>query len=141
MDEDKKDVELNIIGKGDDDIGIGDISSLDEAEIFLREHGVSHIQLQEMLDDPVRSKKIRRRIDLILLPLLCGTYTLQYIDKQASFHYSDDAVHPLIADRLSHTVLSLTCSMMPTLIAISTAGLPVSSSLASDLLFLSENPL
>ncbi|EAW11001.1 putative MFS transporter [Aspergillus clavatus NRRL 1] len=83
VDEDKKDVELNIIGKGDDDIGIGDISSLDEAEIFLREHGVSHIQLQEMLDDPVRSKKIRRRIDLILLPLLCGTYTLQYIDKQA----------------------------------------------------------
>lgn len=36
-----------------------------------------------MLSDETRSKKLRRRIDLILLPLLCGTYVLQYIDKQA----------------------------------------------------------
>ncbi|KAL3251909.1 hypothetical protein ABHI18_010404, partial [Aspergillus niger] len=54
-----------------------------EAEIFLHEHGISHDQLQEMLDDPVRMKKLRRRIDMILLPLMCGTYCLQYIDKQA----------------------------------------------------------
>ena len=66
-----------------DDVDIGQITHLDEAEIFLHGHGISHDQLQEMLDDPVRMKKLRRRIDMILLPLMCGTYCLQYIDKQA----------------------------------------------------------
>ncbi|OJI88593.1 hypothetical protein ASPTUDRAFT_61191 [Aspergillus tubingensis CBS 134.48] len=66
-----------------DDVDIGQITHLDEAEIFLHEHGISHDQMQEMLDDPVRTKKLRRRIDMILLPLMCGTYCLQYIDKQA----------------------------------------------------------
>ncbi|GCB21152.1 uncharacterized transporter C417.10 [Aspergillus awamori] len=66
-----------------DDVDIGQITHLDEAEIFLHEHGISHDQLQDMLDDPVRMKKLRRRIDMILLPLMCGTYCLQYIDKQA----------------------------------------------------------
>ncbi|SPB46425.1 unnamed protein product [Aspergillus niger] len=66
-----------------DDVEIGQITHLDEAEIFLHEHGISHDQLQDMLDDPVRMKKLRRRIDMILLPLMCGTYCLQYIDKQA----------------------------------------------------------
>ncbi|KAI9925837.1 hypothetical protein MW887_005643 [Aspergillus wentii] len=77
------------------DVEIGQISSLDEAEIFLHENGISHAQLQEMLDDPVRCKKLRRRIDLILLPLLCGTYVLQYIDKQA---LSYSAVFDLFTD-------------------------------------------
>ena len=67
-----------------DDVDVGQISQLDEAEIFLHEHGVSNDRLQEMLDDPARMKKLRRRIDMILLPLMCGTYCLQYIDKQVS---------------------------------------------------------
>jgi MFS family permease len=83
-DEAKTDTILaNVSGKEVDDIENGHISSLDEAELFLREHGISHSQLQEMLDDPAKSRRIRRRVDLILLPLLCGTYALQYIDKQA----------------------------------------------------------
>jgi hypothetical protein len=84
-DEAKTDTILaNVSGKEVDDIENGHISSLDEAELFLREHGISHSQLQEMLDDPAKSRRIRRRVDLILLPLLCGTYALQYIDKQVS---------------------------------------------------------
>ncbi|KAF7159660.1 hypothetical protein CNMCM5623_005040 [Aspergillus felis] len=82
-DEGKTDTILATVSGKEDDIENGQISSLDEAELFLREHGISHSQLQEMLDDPAKSRKIRRRVDLILLPLLCGTYTLQYIDKQA----------------------------------------------------------
>ncbi|RAH70188.1 putative MFS transporter [Aspergillus aculeatinus CBS 121060] len=78
-----------------DDVEVGEVSSLDEAELFLHEHGVSHDQLQAMLDDPVRTRKLRRRIDLILLPLMCGTYCLQYIDKQA---LSYSAVFDLFTD-------------------------------------------
>ncbi|KAE8153344.1 major facilitator superfamily domain-containing protein [Aspergillus avenaceus] len=77
----KKDATITSVSK--EDIEVGEISSLDEAELFLQEHGVTNSQLQDMLDDPVRSKRLRRRVDLLLLPLLCGTYTLQYIDKQA----------------------------------------------------------
>jgi hypothetical protein len=84
-DDGKTDAILATVPGKEDDIENGHISSLDEAELFLREHGISHSQLQEMLDDPVKSRRIRRRVDLILLPLLCGTYVLQYIDKQVSF--------------------------------------------------------
>ncbi|KAF7114049.1 hypothetical protein CNMCM5793_007029 [Aspergillus hiratsukae] len=82
-DEGKNDTILATVSGKEDDIENGHISSLDEAELFLREHGISHSQLQEMLDDPAKSRRIRRRVDLILLPLLCGTYALQFIDKQA----------------------------------------------------------
>ncbi|KAJ8184498.1 hypothetical protein LV157_005790 [Aspergillus fumigatus] len=82
-DDGKTDAILATVPGKEDDIENGHISSLDEAELFLREHGISHSQLQEMLDDPAKSRRIRRRVDLILLPLLCGTYVLQYIDKQA----------------------------------------------------------
>jgi hypothetical protein len=83
--ENKAETILATISGKEEDIENGHISSLDEAELFLREHGISHSQLQEMLDDPAKSRKIRRRVDLILLPLLCGTYALQYIDKQVGF--------------------------------------------------------
>lgn len=72
---------LSAISK-QDDIEEGQISSLDEAKLILHEHGITHAQLQEMLIDETKSKKLRRRIDCILLPLLCETYVLQYIDKQ-----------------------------------------------------------
>ena len=78
---DQKDYALSTITK-QDDIEEGQISSLDEAELFLHEHGITHAQLQDMLNDEAKSKNLRRRIDCILLPLLCGTYVLQYIDKQ-----------------------------------------------------------
>lgn len=67
--------------KQEDDIEEGKCTSLDETELFLQKNGVSHALLQEMLGDETRFKKLRRRIDYVLLPLLCGTYVLQYIDK------------------------------------------------------------
>ena len=74
---------LSTVTPKHDDVEEGQITStLDEAELFLHKHGITHAQMQEMLSDETKSKKLRRRIDCILLPLLCGTYVLQYIDKQ-----------------------------------------------------------
>jgi hypothetical protein len=66
-----------------DDFEIGEISSLDEADIFLREHNFTHEYIQELLVDKELNKKLVRKIDLILLPMLAGTYVLQYVDKSA----------------------------------------------------------
>lgn len=80
---DQKSYALSTVTPKHDDVEEGQIiSTLDEAELFLHEHGITHAQMQEMLSDETKSKKLRRRIDCILLPLLCGTYVLQYIDKQ-----------------------------------------------------------
>ncbi|KKY21936.1 putative allantoate permease [Phaeomoniella chlamydospora] len=68
---------------------------LDEAEIFLRANNVSHGYLQELLQDEEKNKKIVRKVDFMLMPLLCGTYFLQYIDKQA---LSYGAVFDLLSD-------------------------------------------
>ncbi|KAJ1714528.1 MFS transporter [Aspergillus flavus] len=80
-DETKEKVILEATAK--DDIELGQMTSLDEAELFLQEHGVTDTQLQELLNDSKKSKELVRKVDLIVLPLLCGTYVLQYIDKQA----------------------------------------------------------
>jgi sugar phosphate permease len=66
-----------------DDFGIGEISSLDEADIFLREHNFTPEYIQGLLVDKELNKKLVRKIDLILLPMLAGTYVLQYVDKSA----------------------------------------------------------
>ena len=65
------------------DIKGEEVRELDEAEVFLREHNFSHAYLQELLQDEAANKRLIRRVDLTLMPLLCGTYLLQYIDKQA----------------------------------------------------------
>ncbi|KAJ4321148.1 hypothetical protein N0V84_005500 [Fusarium piperis] len=65
------------------DLKAGTISDLDEAEIFLRDHGIAHSRLHELMSDETALKKLRRKVDWTLMPLLCGTYLLQYIDKQA----------------------------------------------------------
>ncbi|KAL4783902.1 major facilitator superfamily domain-containing protein [Aspergillus varians] len=65
------------------DIQVGTITDLDEGEVFLRQHGFTSDDLQRLLDDPARNKDLVRKVDLILLPLLAGTYMLQYIDKSA----------------------------------------------------------
>ncbi|RSM16814.1 hypothetical protein CDV31_004424 [Fusarium ambrosium] len=65
------------------DLKAGTISDLDEAEIFLRDHGIAHSRLHELMSDENALKKLRRKVDWTLMPLLCGTYLLQYIDKQA----------------------------------------------------------
>lgn len=65
------------------DIQEGTIEGLDEGELFLRQHGFTSDDIQTLLDDSARNKALVRRVDLILLPLLAGTYMLQYIDKSA----------------------------------------------------------
>lgn len=65
------------------DLAVGEIADLDEAEIFLRENNITHEELQILLADENEVKRLMRRVDMRLLPLLAGTYVLQYIDKQA----------------------------------------------------------
>ncbi|KAL2864059.1 putative MFS transporter [Aspergillus lucknowensis] len=65
------------------DIQVGIITDLDEGEVFLRQHGFTNEDLQRLLDDTARNKALVRKVDLVLLPLLAGTYMLQYIDKSA----------------------------------------------------------
>jgi hypothetical protein len=64
-------------------IANGDVEILDATEVFLREHNFSDEYLHELLEDKERNRRLVRKIDLVVLPLLAGTYVLQYIDKQA----------------------------------------------------------
>lgn len=66
-----------------EDLKQGEVKNLDKAEQFLQEHNFSHAFLTESLQDEAAMKKLRKRLDWFLMPLLCGTYLLQYIDKQA----------------------------------------------------------
>lgn len=81
--------------KQEDEVEEGKTELLDEAQLFLHEHDISHARLQDLMSDETKAKKLRRRIDYTLLPLLCGTYVLQYIDKQA---LSYSAVFDLFTD-------------------------------------------
>jgi hypothetical protein len=65
------------------DLQVGTIADLDEGGAFLHEHGFTHDSLQALLNDEARNKSLVRKVDLVLLPLLAGTYVLQYIDKSA----------------------------------------------------------
>ncbi|RDW62477.1 hypothetical protein BP5796_10779 [Coleophoma crateriformis] len=76
---------VKVVQQTDDEI------ILDKAELFLREHNYSHEYILSLLEDKIAQKKLIRRIDFILMPLLCFTYLLQFIDKQAlSFSASFD---------------------------------------------------
>jgi sugar phosphate permease len=61
----------------------GQVEDLDEAGLFLQERNFTPAYLAELLSDHALNKKILRKIDFSIMPLLCGTYFLQYIDKQA----------------------------------------------------------
>lgn len=61
----------------------GEVKDLDATEVFLRQHNFSNEYLHELLEDKERNKRLVRKIDMVVLPLLAGTYVLQYIDKQA----------------------------------------------------------
>lgn len=64
-------------------IDVEAVCDLDDAEIFLQENNFSHEYLQELLADETLNKRLVRKVDWVILPLLAGTYMLQYIDKQA----------------------------------------------------------
>ncbi|KAL6234326.1 hypothetical protein BDW75DRAFT_241227 [Aspergillus navahoensis] len=64
-------------------VGTITITGLDEGELFLRQHNFTNNDLEGFLADEARNKALVRKVDIILLPLLAGTYMLQYIDKTA----------------------------------------------------------
>ncbi|KAM5385482.1 hypothetical protein ACJZ2D_000681 [Fusarium nematophilum] len=64
-------------------IGEGEVRKLDATEVYLREHDISQEYLDQLLTDDAKQRRLVHKVDLILLPLLAGTYVLQYIDKQA----------------------------------------------------------
>ncbi|KAG7420581.1 putative transporter [Fusarium oxysporum f. sp. raphani] len=66
-----------------DDMKIAVTANLDEAQLFLHEHSIPNTSLEALMSDEAALKRLRRKIDWQLMPLLCGTYLLQYIDKQA----------------------------------------------------------
>ncbi|KAH8625013.1 MFS general substrate transporter [Alternaria alternata] len=84
-----KDVEIqldNMDGnslKKEESAMVGEVEDLDEANLFLRQHNITPQYIAELLEDQNANKKVSRKVDFLLLPLLCGTYFLQYIDKQA----------------------------------------------------------
>lgn len=59
------------------------VADLDDAELFLREHSITHQHAAALITDKANVRRLVRRVDCIILPLLAGTYMLQYIDKQA----------------------------------------------------------
>ncbi|KAL1648041.1 hypothetical protein SLS58_002366 [Diplodia intermedia] len=60
------------------------IQELDQGEIFLRESGYDWAQVEAILNDKQKMKALTRKVDTWLLPLLMGTYVLQYIDKSTT---------------------------------------------------------
>ncbi|PSR84247.1 major facilitator superfamily transporter [Coniella lustricola] len=76
-------------------IASGEVVHLDASEVFLREHNFTDEYLAELLDDTALNQRLVRKIDYVILPLLAGTYVLQYIDKQAM---SYAAVFDLLTD-------------------------------------------
>lgn len=70
-------------GAGIPDKTVIDIANLDEASRFIHENNVSDARMTELAQDTAGLRRLRTRTDLLLLPLLCGTYFLQFIDKQA----------------------------------------------------------
>jgi hypothetical protein len=55
------------------DVKNGDITGLDQAEIFLRDNDITHDDLTALLEDEEGVKQLVRRVDWTLMPLLCGT--------------------------------------------------------------------
>jgi sugar phosphate permease len=80
---DKKMVSNSNISEKDTQVGTITDLDLDEGEVFLRRYGFTNDRIQELIDDRACNKVLLRKVDLILMPLLAGTYTLQYIDKSA----------------------------------------------------------
>ncbi|CAG7933116.1 unnamed protein product [Penicillium olsonii] len=81
MEIDKKQPSDDVVDEKD--VQLGTVKDLDEGEVFLHQHGFNQEAIQTLLDDEPRNKALVRKVDLVLLPLLAGTYMLQYIDKSA----------------------------------------------------------
>lgn len=64
-------------------VAAGRVEHLDASASFLFENNITDAYLAELVNDKEKNRRLVRKIDLIVLPLLAGTYVLQYIDKQA----------------------------------------------------------
>jgi MFS family permease len=78
-----KEAEEHIAMKKLNSLTQGDIVERDATEAFLREHNFTNEYIAELLNDKALNKRLIRKVDMILLPMLMGTYMLQYIDKNA----------------------------------------------------------
>lgn len=87
------------------DLKIGEVKGLDQAEIFLRENNITHTDLTTLLEDEQATKKLMRRVDWTLMPLLCGT--CKNNEDQISKTRSDPACFP-IGRRLTSLDRSIT---------------------------------
>lgn len=77
-------LDLTVSNDAPTDFKAGEIvDHLDQAEIFLQKHNITHQDLNALLEDSQGMKKLVRKVDWLLMPLLCGTFLLQYIDKQS----------------------------------------------------------
>ncbi|KAF2141334.1 uncharacterized protein K452DRAFT_272105 [Aplosporella prunicola CBS 121167] len=83
-DPEKPDLEKVPTLSDDKSVAEGEVVELDQAEVFLRDSGYDWQQVDELLEDKQKMKALVRKIDKLLLPLLMGTYVLQYIDKSTT---------------------------------------------------------
>ena len=69
---------------GDETVTVESLKDADEALSFLENHPRS-LEIAEagsaILDDPIQLKKLVRKIDLTVAPLLAAVYFLQFLDK------------------------------------------------------------
>ncbi|KAF4944069.1 hypothetical protein FGADI_12951 [Fusarium gaditjirri] len=80
---------------GSGSIAAGENPNTDESELFLQQHGFTTGYLDELVLDREKNKRLVKKVDMVLLPLMAGTYVLQFIDKQA---LSYSAVFDLLED-------------------------------------------
>ncbi|KAF5636151.1 allantoate permease [Fusarium sp. NRRL 52700] len=74
--DDKKLDEEQIAMKTLDSITPGEVVELGATEAFLRQHNFTNEYIGELLADTEPNKKLIQKVDMILLPMLMGTYML-----------------------------------------------------------------
>ncbi|KAJ5161960.1 MFS transporter [Penicillium capsulatum] len=73
------------------DLQVGRVTEYDEGKRFLIRNDYTPNAVQALLDDVPRNRALVRKVDLMILPLLAGTYTLQYMLSVVS--YSESLKH------------------------------------------------
>ena len=72
------------LGTTSDTITVQSLKDADEALSFLEKHPQAALigeEGLEILEDPVRRKRLVRKIDFTIAPLLAAVYFLQFLDK------------------------------------------------------------
>ena len=72
------------VSQDDGTVTVANLNDADEALAFLENHPRRAEIAEEgaaILEDPVRLRRLVRKIDLTIVPLLAGVYFLQFLDK------------------------------------------------------------